>query len=81
MSHEKSNRPEVFVDNEPYDWDQDSITGSQLRNLASLPDDVVIFHKIPGHPDEEIKDNTVVDLTLQKGPDRFSTQPVGSQAG
>ena len=80
MSHE-NNRPDVIVDNDGYEWDQNTITGAQLRVLASLPTDVEIFHKIPGHPDEEVKDNTVVDLTLQKGPDRFSTQPVGSQAG
>lgn len=81
MSNEKSNRPEVFIDNERYDWDEDTITGAQLRVLGSLPDDVQIFHKVPGHPDEEIKNDTVVDLTKQPGPDRFSTQPVGSQAG
>lgn len=81
MNHEKSNRPDVIVDNEGYEWDQNTITGSQLRVLASLPSDVEIFHKVPGHPDQEVKDNTVVDLTLQKGPNRFSTQPVGSQAG
>jgi len=81
MNHENSNRPDVIVDNEGYEWDQNTITGAQLRVLASLPADVDIFHKVPGHPDQEVKDNTVVDLTLQKGPDRFSTQPVGSQAG
>lgn len=81
MSNEKSNRPELFIDNERYDWDEDTITGRQIRVLASLPDDVHIFHKVPGHPDQEIKDDSVVDLTKQKGPDRFWTQPVGSQAG
>jgi len=81
MNDVKSNRPEVFVDNDRYDWDQDTITGAQLRILASLPEDVSIFHKVPGHPDEEVKKDTVVNLTLQKGPDRFSTQSVGSQAG
>lgn len=83
MSTEKPNRPELFIDNERYDGDEDTITitGRQIRVLASLPDDVQIFHKVPGHPDQEIKDDTVVDLTKQKGPDRFWTQPVGSQAG
>lgn len=75
------NRPELFVDNDRYDWNSKKITGKQLRALASLPEDVQIFHKIPGRPDEEIKDDTAVDLTKQPGPDRFWTQPVGSQAG
>lgn len=81
MSNEKSNRPELIIDNERYDWDEETITGKQIRVLASLPDDVQIFHKVPGHPDDEVKDDTVVDLTKQNGPDRFSTQAVGSQAG
>lgn len=81
MSKEQSNRPELFVDNEAYQWDQDTITGSQIRELAALPDDVQIFHEVPGEPDEIVENETVVDLTLQKRPDRFSTQPVGSQAG
>ncbi len=75
------NRPELFVDNEPYDWKKDKITGAQIRALASLPDDVQIFHKVPGQPDVEIKDTTVVDLSRTKGPDRFYSQAVGSQAG
>lgn len=75
------NGPELFIDNDPFDWDKKRITGAQLRVLGSLPDDVEIFHKVPGQPDEEVKNDTVIDLTLQRGPDRFSTQPVGSQAG
>lgn len=81
MSSEKSNRPEVFIDNEPHPWEGDEITGAEIRELGALPDDVQIFHKVPGQPDEEVKNDTVVDLTKQPGPDRFSTQAVGSQAG
>lgn len=81
MSNDKSNKPELFIDNDRYDWDSNTISGEQIRTLASLPEDVQIFHKVPGKPDQEVKDDTIIDLTLQKGPDRFSTQPVGSQAG
>ena len=81
MSNEHANRPELFVDNDRYDWDEETINGKQLRVLASLPDDVQIFHKIPGKPDEEVKDNTTVDLTKVHGPDHFWTRPAGSQAG
>lgn len=81
MINDPSNRPELFVDNDRYDWEEDTINGKQLRDLASLPDDVQIFHKIPGKPDEEVKDNTAVDLTKVHGPDRFWTRPAGSQAG
>lgn len=81
MSNDNSNKPEVFVDNNRYDWDHDTINGAQLRELASLPDNVQIFHEIPGQPDEEIKNDTTVDLTEQARPDRFSSQSVGSGAG
>ena len=81
MSNPHSNRPELFIDNERYDWEKDTITGAELRELGSLPDDVQIFWKIPGQPDQEVKNDTVVDLTKHPGPDRFSTQSVGSQAG
>ncbi len=81
MTNHKPNKPELFIDNERYDWEKDLITGAELRTLASLPDDVQIFHKIPGQPESEVKNDTVVDLTEHPGPDRFSTQSVGSQAG
>ena len=81
MSNKQSNRPELFIDNERYDWDKDTITGTELRELGSLPDDVQIFWKVPSQPDVEVKNDTVVDLTEHRGPDRFSTQSVGSQAG
>lgn len=81
MSNPHSNRPELFIDNERYDWDKDTITGAELRELSSLPDDVQIFWKIPSRPDQEVKNDTIVDLTKHPGPDRFSTQSVGSQAG
>lgn len=81
MSSEKSSRPEVFIDNERFDWDKKFITGTELRELGSLPDDVEIFWKVPGKPDVPVENETVLDLTEHPGPDRFSTQSVGSQAG
>lgn len=81
MSSEKSNRPELFIDNERFDWDKEVITGAELRELGSLPDDVEIFWKVPGQPDVPVYNDTVIDLTEHPGPDRFSTQSVGSQAG
>lgn len=76
-----SNRPELFIDNERYDWDKDTITGKEIRELAALPDDVEIYWKAPGNPDYPVGNETVIDLTITPGPDRFSTQSVGSQAG
>lgn len=79
--HGRHGGPDFFIDNQPYDWEKPTITGAQLRQRGSIPDDVQIFWKVPGQPDVEVKNDTVIDLTKQHGPDHFSTQPVGSQAG
>jgi len=77
----KSNKPELFIDNERYDWGQETITGAQLRTLGSIPDDVQIFMKRPGQTDLEVTVDMVINLAEHPGPARFATQPVGSQAG
>jgi len=77
---EKSRKFNLFVDHDKYEWDTTSITGAQLRVLAGIPDSAQIFQKIPSKPDLEITNSTIVDLT-GPGPERFSTQATGSQAG
>ena len=81
MSNDKSNRPELFIDNERYDWNSDTISGAQIRELGSLPDDVEIYLKVPGHRDQPVQNDMVIDLKHHTGPARFSTQNPGSQAG
>ncbi len=75
------NKPEFFVDNEPYQWSESIITGAQIRQLAALPAGVQLFLKVPGHTDQEIMDSTVIELGSHGAPKRFSSQAVGSQAG
>ena len=75
------NKPELFVDNEPYQWPESSITGAQIRQLASLPADVNLFMKVPGHPDKPVADTDRISLDPHGEPKRFSSQAVGSQAG
>jgi hypothetical protein len=75
-----SKKYQLFVDNEKYLWDESTITGAQLRVLAGIPDSAQVFQKIPGKPDLEITNTTVVDLT-KHDQTKFSTQSTGSQAG
>lgn len=78
----KESKPYIlFVDNEKFVWEQPTITGAQLRTLASIPQNVQIFLHVPGKPDAEILDTTVVDLSKENRPEKFSTQSAGSQAG
>jgi hypothetical protein len=81
MTNGNSNRPELFIDNERFDWHKDTITGAELRELGSLPSDVEIYWKAPGNPDYPVENDTTVNLREHPGPERFSAQPVGSQAG
>jgi hypothetical protein len=71
----------LFIDHDRYTWDQDTITGAQLRVLGAIPDGVEIFLQVPGKPDDQIFDNSVVNLKEHHGPAKFSTQSRGSQAG
>ncbi len=80
MPNQNAKNPELFVDNEPYQWASATISASELRQLAGVPDGVNIFQKLPGKPDKEVIPGATIDLS-QPGPERFSTQAVGSQAG
>lgn len=81
MNNGHAKNPQLFVDNEAYHWDAAAITGTQIRSLASVPDTVEIYQHVPGHPDKQIFNETIVDLSAHHGPERFSTQAPGSQAG
>ena len=78
---EKPKKFLIFVDNDKYEWDKSTITGAELRVLAAIPESVEIFLEVPGKPDLEVKNNTVIDLEKHHGPAKFSTQSPGSQAG
>jgi hypothetical protein len=79
MSHPK--KYQLFVDGDKYEWEKSTILGAELRELAGIPDSAEIFMKVPGNPDAEITNGTVVDLETHHGPVKFSTQSPGSQAG
>lgn len=70
----------LIVDNEPYVWHEETITGKQIRELASVPDGVQVWKKNKGSPDTLVELGTVIDLT-QHGTERFSLQEASSGAG
>lgn len=72
---------QLFVDNDKYEWEKSTITGSELRVLAGIPDNAEIYMKVPGKPDAAISNDTTTDLEKHHGPAKFSTQSPGSQAG
>ena len=70
----------LMIDNEPFEWDSDTITGAEIRVLGDVPDGAQIFQERPGQEDLEIKPDMVVSLAAP-GIERFSTDSVGSGAG
>lgn len=70
----------LIVDNETYDWPEGSITGKQIRVLASVPDGVQVWKKNKGSPDTLVELVTIIDLTVP-GIERFSLQETSSGAG
>lgn len=71
----------LFVDNDKYEWEKSTITGSELRVLAGIPDNAEIYMKVPSKPDTLIGNDITIDLEKHHGPAKFSTQSPGSQAG
>lgn len=76
----KKHEWKLIVDNETYDWHEGSITGAQIRVLASVPDGVQVWKKNKGSPDTLVELGSVIDLT-GPGIERFSLQEASSGAG
>ena len=61
----------LFVDGDKYEWKKSTITGDELRILAAIPQNVQIYLKVPGKPDESVNNDTTIDLAKHHGPARF----------
>lgn len=79
---DKPNKPDqIFIDRKKYDWDKDTITGLQIKNLAGV--DVTnynVWQDVPGPEDLPIADDQSVDLT-QPGVEKFFTGKKTSTEG
>jgi hypothetical protein len=67
---------QLFVDGKKYDWNQQYITGAQLRALAQIEPNVGIFLEEHGHdqPDKQINDTSSINLA-EPGVEKFYTVP------
>ena len=54
----------IRIDRTEYEWQEEKITGAQLRQLPSnpIPADRDLFMVVPGHPDRKIKDDDTVEV-------------------
>lgn len=73
-------KKDLIIDNEPYEWKSDTITGAEIRTLGDVPDGAQVYQERPGKEDLEIKLDMIVTLAAP-GIERFSTDSVDSGAG
>ena len=52
------------IDRTEYEWQEEKITGAQLRRLPTppIPPERDLFQVVPGHPDRQIKDDDTVEV-------------------
>ncbi len=70
-------RKVLIIDDEYYQWKNDTITGTDLRNLGNVPDGAQIFLEADGEEDKKIEPDMTVSL-VGGGIERFSTKSVGA---
>ncbi len=66
-------RKVLIIDDEYYEWKNDTITGTDLRNLGNVPDGAQIFMEVDGEEDKKIEPDMTVSL-VGGGIERFSTK-------
>ena len=58
------NKKELMIDNDPFSWKEDSITGAQIRKLAAIPESVQVWQKLSGEKDKLTDLTDIVDLRI-----------------
>jgi len=69
------------IENETYDWDNQIITGAEVRSVPpGIPDDMDLYLKKAGNTGILIKNDDEVDLS-EPGIEKFYVQDASSDAG
>jgi len=82
MKDEKPNCPgHIFIDRKKFNWDEECITGLQIKKLVGVDADAYnVWQDVPGPEDIRIDDKTKVDLT-EPGVEKFFTGKKTSTEG
>lgn len=62
----------LVIDTQHFDWQQPTITGTQIKQLVGVDPAYGVWQEIPGPNDPPIGDNQVVPLN-EHGENRFFT--------
>ena len=75
----------LSINKKQYEWPEQFIDGSQIKNLAGSPQDWIVNEKVPGPgPDPEIQNGQSVDLSPQASPHgekKFTTRKPTTSPG
>lgn len=71
---------DVFIDQKKYQWGEPTITGSEIKNLASVPQTYQVWQDLPGPNDPPVEDDQKIDLT-RPGVEKFFTGENDSTEG
>lgn len=64
----------IFIDKKRYPIEQDAMTGSELKSIASIPSNYEVWFEVPGGEDDKIENTQSVEL--RSGMKFFSVPPV-----
>ena len=72
--HEKEHKQDfkLIIDTHPFTWPNSTITGTEIKQLASVDPSYGVWQEVPGPNDPPVGDNQQVDLT-RPGVERFFT--------
>ena len=69
------------IENTTYDWDEQFITGQQVRNVGpGIPDNMDLYLKVAGNPGRLVARDESIDLGMP-GIEKFYSQESSSTAG
>ncbi|MGH7510069.1 MAG: multiubiquitin domain-containing protein [Gemmatimonadales bacterium] len=77
-NHQRGRRYQFSVNDRPYESDDPTLTGAQVKVKASIdPSDGLFLEGRRGHPDRQIADGETVDLR-EPGREKFYTMPAAN---
>ncbi|MFD1984539.1 hypothetical protein ACFSOZ_18335 [Mesorhizobium newzealandense] len=69
------------IENEIYEWDNQTITGAEVRGVGpGIPDSMDLYMKMPGQPGWLVGRDESIHLR-QSGIEKFYAQDASSEAG
>jgi Multiubiquitin len=77
-----SKKHKFKIENTTYEWDDQFITGAQIRSVGpGIPDNMDLYLKVPGRPGRLVANDETIDLDGEPSIEKFYSQQSSSTAG